>query len=509
MIPINRLPLEILGQIFCLAIFSGNQKDRRLKFLYSVCQRWRYTVLVTGTLWTDVSINMNSDLELERVSTYFSRSKAAPLSLTLHHASYYSHTMRIWMSKISKELHRIRNLTLPSSNDFELLFKIMKYPIPSLEQLNMHGSDLSSHDSHHISPSFLGSGVPNIRSLKLQGFNSWPRGFFANLTELSLCLKYRRIFMTDFLDLLQDSPRLEILYLQDTSPMELVNTPCSHSITLLHLSSLTLRNCNTISILLHLVVPESTHVDIEGPTLHPTNDLTFVLSSQSILTPLPLDYTRLHVLREVKSLAITTDCVDFGIIASNSRGSLKIWQQKRDVPTLDEVVHNSIRAISLFPPFFSIESLELHEDSPDWTWGENEAIHIDLWRGWFTQLLKLKTLKLQMGCAWRIYEALVPNDGSEGIPFPKLEELEVAFIVADTESRDDKKDILTHITNFLEYRARVGRPLRSLVVHLDVDPAECDPSDWTPRWRELVKEFKLTVVDPDMRVTMLREADDP
>lgn len=70
---VNRLPPEVL-----VKVLSFHCNDRDLISATHICERWRSTLLSVPLLWTEVAFG-----DPDRTSTYFKRSKGAPLHVSI------------------------------------------------------------------------------------------------------------------------------------------------------------------------------------------------------------------------------------------------------------------------------------------------------------------------------------------------------------------------------------------------------------------------------------------
>lgn len=98
---VRRIPLEILSEIFIMAVFGTNRRDytpsrvtypdtrERVVALGLVCRDWRRATLLTHVFWSHVAVDcplrgrLWSDLSYDKVGAWFSRQDALPRTLEI------------------------------------------------------------------------------------------------------------------------------------------------------------------------------------------------------------------------------------------------------------------------------------------------------------------------------------------------------------------------------------------------------------------------------------------
>ncbi|KAF8316392.1 hypothetical protein DL93DRAFT_2111451 [Clavulina sp. PMI_390] len=84
LIPISRLPDELLSEIFLiLSRLDPSAMTLDIPSIMSVCHRWRRVALKRGSLWSNITVK-GSRTSIELAQTYLLRSIASPISLSLH-----------------------------------------------------------------------------------------------------------------------------------------------------------------------------------------------------------------------------------------------------------------------------------------------------------------------------------------------------------------------------------------------------------------------------------------
>ncbi|KAH8091696.1 hypothetical protein BXZ70DRAFT_1011100 [Cristinia sonorae] len=132
-VPINRLPLELLVYIFSFCTpsaldYQSSKEEAAWLRITHVCHHWREVALQATHLWTNITVG--------RGATHYTRaclvrSKSAPLHIYVHNAMEWTWTSEI-LEEISGELSRAEDLVLgivPPS------FRAALSTLPSLPRL--------------------------------------------------------------------------------------------------------------------------------------------------------------------------------------------------------------------------------------------------------------------------------------------------------------------------------------------------------------------------------------
>ncbi|GJE90049.1 hypothetical protein PsYK624_061720 [Phanerochaete sordida] len=152
LVPINRLPLEILAEIFyeVVGLHESTTRPSRTLSYYPmgcgtprwlvvtfVCRAWRSLALGTSRLWSHMLFNENA----ERIELFLARSSTAPLMVTVWHAEGVTVVKTLF-----GVMHRVQELKLSET---------MLRAVPMLAEDRPHGSD-----SHALRTLTVGSTVP-------------------------------------------------------------------------------------------------------------------------------------------------------------------------------------------------------------------------------------------------------------------------------------------------------------------------------------------------------------
>lgn len=285
---VDDLPPEILSTFFVLAKRLATQGERRssvarvtaevkaLIELSRVCKRWRQVILGDGTLWTDVPADAAKPCCQNLLRTVLQRSKQSTISVTasLILSATNQATVTGAMGAIADSSNRIEDFTLDI--DSTLPLEGCSSPAPALRKLRINNRGPCAH----LTMMFSGH-IPQLESLTLSGFTGCPVGFLGNLKHLALKLPLTHppILTTAIVTLLEAAPKIESLSLvsfisviDDSSP--------SRKAVLPQLQSAFLRNCDTVSILPRIIIPEEVELHISVD--HRTFEILGV-------TPLPTD----------------------------------------------------------------------------------------------------------------------------------------------------------------------------------------------------------------------------
>ncbi|KAI6108582.1 hypothetical protein EDD16DRAFT_69060 [Pisolithus croceorrhizus] len=213
--PINRLPNELLAQIFLLI------SDER-ESLATVSRRWRVVIMETPTIWSEICLShyySRPDL----LKLHLDRSRQAPLTISLH----YNQTE---LEVVLPHVNRIHTLRIFGSAS-DVFDEFASLAFPSLENLLV---DLESNSIDRLLSIYSRS--PALKCLELAGLDGPPlvSGLTAGLLGNSPPHCPSRIFpaesltmlsllgFTDSWNFLPDSihfPILESLTFQINDPM--------------------------------------------------------------------------------------------------------------------------------------------------------------------------------------------------------------------------------------------------------------------------------------------------
>jgi hypothetical protein len=221
-----------------------------------VCKRWREVAIETPALWSeiDVETGIHATPSYRKASTYLSRTKEYPLSISIDvndwdpdDDSAYSFQSDHQSQASSTQLQRIMALLLPhtrrwqnfklSAEDYSHFHTVLSLlcdapPASLLESLELHNFDEELRDGPHFFPDpshktpfvIFDNDAPKLRLVSLCGVHiDWQKTtFLKNLhsLELSYVSQDIRPSFDDFFTILRSSLQLRFLDLCMAGPCE-------------------------------------------------------------------------------------------------------------------------------------------------------------------------------------------------------------------------------------------------------------------------------------------------
>ncbi|KAL0569044.1 hypothetical protein V5O48_012929 [Marasmius crinis-equi] len=272
--PIHRLPPEILTKIFAIncvgarLAFAGGIGMPDVFSISQVCRRWREILLFTPSFWSDFQMyypeNKGQQAGIARMTRLFlERSKNVPLTLmflvpweTPWRAEKPDH-----LSLLVESAERWKNVDMIVEDFFHPFFRLLserRLGLCSLQSLELKcGID---GPKFLIVPLNVFERCASLVSVRLNDLSSEWRSLrlpWKQLTRLQVC----RINSLDLIPLLGECPRLRDLTLEacslsDTPGGRTTSWATSTMITLPHLETLSMPDCDHIPDLLgHLTLP--------------------------------------------------------------------------------------------------------------------------------------------------------------------------------------------------------------------------------------------------------------
>jgi len=272
LVPISRLPPEILSLIFSLLSFSAahNKSDRHVSSLLRlthVCRLWRDTALNRPHLWSHINF---TKLTRVGITEMLARAKMAPLHLEAR-IDYKNKTqLDFFEQQLEAHISHTRQLSL--SEQFQTVLERFISSAPAMEFLSL--ADLYSSHSHrpiHVIPAtFLNNTASKLAGLELCRCNiSWKSPLLKGLRSLEIWdpSKKARPPLEDWLDALDEMPQLEALILHNASPIcstAIISEP-QRTITLPSLTQfeITAYVLDCVLALAHLVLPALTSLRVD------------------------------------------------------------------------------------------------------------------------------------------------------------------------------------------------------------------------------------------------------
>ncbi|KAH9935078.1 hypothetical protein B0H21DRAFT_894338 [Amylocystis lapponica] len=236
--PINRLPNELLVDIFSHDRDRGKVPSMAWIRLTHVCRYWREIALMTPTLWSKIYLAEDSDPESEGINpillhTCLLRSVPSKVDIVVLKAA--DEDASAILKDLRQHADRIRLLRIRFGAVSELL-PFLSFPMPFLEELYLspkHEYEKGSRDEDPYAAeedryedyvlNLLPGQVPRLRSLTLKGgvAISWDPEVLSSLVHLDVSGILERknaLVMDDLLDLLDACHNLESLVMDGCLP---------------------------------------------------------------------------------------------------------------------------------------------------------------------------------------------------------------------------------------------------------------------------------------------------
>ena len=233
--PINRLPREVLTNVFALCPRGISHGDGEQQLAYwpfkieidvgdlhkltKVCRYWRDLAIATPTLWTTVGTSDDPRQPSFRRSIYLPSNR--PPALIVHVDRHWHHTQNMLDFVLKnasniREFHAWEMASIPDVSSF-----LQQFNASALEHCTLRGEvqrrviRLSSKTTPRVLP-FFSDGGARLRSLCLADPPILPENEFPALTLLLLSASSEsRITMGDLFKFLARCPRLEEAYVYD------------------------------------------------------------------------------------------------------------------------------------------------------------------------------------------------------------------------------------------------------------------------------------------------------
>jgi hypothetical protein len=463
--PIARLPNELLCRVFDFAIVNGPaSRQCVLLHITRICHRWRSTAIQNATFWANIFIKTENPSSVDQALAFLTRSQGASLELRLENPILYPRAYPYLvqlMGQLSQNATRIKRCSISCDQALPLL-KMMQFPTPNLEVL-----ELKPHSKSTPSialPSLFGDHFPRLKALELIGYIAWPSSRFKNLTELSLCsVPWNPQDITHLLDLLQDSPGLVALKLEDVWPdQDRPVTP--RSIPLFSLRLLLIKRCRSPLILSHLLLPPQVQSDISGCYLCDDRD-DAVYETATIFSVLP---NKSSPFEGAEGLKIRFVDDNLTLVWSNAHGDITIDQDLGNLPSYD-VLLRSLRKIASRSIFQAIRSLDLFLELHG-AWADEVGLPTIEWGDFFDRLTQLKHLTIHLEKTQDLLEDLSRNGLNDTVRCPLLESVSIDAGPAHLEDGENHLTVLDLISEFAQARVSAGCKLCKLTVlwYLDV-----------------------------------------
>ena len=218
--PISRLPPETLAAIFSFLSPSTNKEAFHLKWICvsHVSRQWRETALNYPRLWSHIKLSKPVPAAIAEI---LSRAKMAPLDLEVDFSRWKGEQINAFERQLNAHISHTRHLKvsghLPS-------FKQLVSSAPTLESLFLSNRVglFDDSDPATIPNNLFNCTTPSLTSLELELCNiSWKSPLLKGLQTLNIFCpsEEARPKLEDWLDALNEMPKLAILSLHDASPV--------------------------------------------------------------------------------------------------------------------------------------------------------------------------------------------------------------------------------------------------------------------------------------------------
>ncbi|KAG8952487.1 hypothetical protein FRC04_004547 [Tulasnella sp. 424] len=206
MLPINKLPAELLASIISISVHSQTWSITALWNLASICSRWWHIIITTPSLWTTARMFKQPQLTLRK-------SKGLPTTVRVQDWHHSEGEMKQFMEIVGPQSHRWQFVFIQTPFT-DLLSSHLGRPLRQLE-----GLSLGYHGGWGGSSKLLTLGaIPKLRHLRLTRITlNWRM-----LTQISLeTLSLRNLFqahapkLRELYQILASSPQLTSLTLSE------------------------------------------------------------------------------------------------------------------------------------------------------------------------------------------------------------------------------------------------------------------------------------------------------
>jgi hypothetical protein len=434
LVPVNRLPVEVLQQIpswlpYTFQIFSASH----------VCRYWRASLLSYSELWS--SLNCRS---VGATRALIERSGVAPLDIVIspgYSPDAFCYTIPHVRRWGSLQVRALRNeigpvltaLTGPGS-------------APKLRDLTiipMIGYD-SEGGTITLKGKILGGVLPSLQRIYLCSLKiNFQKLTAPNLTHLFLAsTRPEFIDMTALLGFLERSPLIEDLELRYPGPTLPDLAHLDHFIPLHRLSRIALWDRGAMY-LHHLTLPRGVECELNFLFTDLSATAGFI---EEMFGMLP---ERLHQIYEAESMSIVPDYHRGAVRFLGPSGNVEI------IPTFFHGERTPITRFIVYPPSVLKNVKELFVCSRDGTipgWGSADV------RKHLKQMTSLKSLTVMQCNATSFIRALLPT--GDKVPCPTLKNLTIHLAHSETSCVPDFRSMV-------ERRGSHGHKFEKMVLIFD------------------------------------------
>jgi len=350
MTTIHDFPIELLIEIFQMVQGRGAQPRPSTSFscyrarlhssilLSLVCKSWREVTLGCGTLWSSIPVDTSHVNCLESGSTMIKRSNGAELELSVHIGTDAGTPDRTrgFTDALVANNSRIRSLYINSNSCHAVVNGVRP---------------LEATDNIIAAINFILT-IPYPTS---QRTSNLLRGLRA--LSLSLPPSNVAVNISGLLEIIRASTELEFLHFVSLHSI-CEGCPSTHAIHIPKLRRLSLRACDSATILSHITTPRASTIDVVMPN---SPKVRRQLGGSHILTALP---------RSLTDIRIPEGTVKLILIEDETRGEFRLGLaplHSKMVPLvvtnghrpLERFILRSLGAIAADPYFGAIQSFTL------------------------------------------------------------------------------------------------------------------------------------------------------
>lgn len=488
---LNSIPDETLSTIIRLVVFDtaySHAFHKVVNEMSHVCKRWRAVAVTDARLWSDLKIEGFRPTPPDALAVYLTRSKRAPLSVSLDITPFVQARMPECTQTLNTHGPRIHILHVhipPRTSELPAVLTELK--APNVEDLTIACSSVDMGST--LPPCLLGGSLDKVRHISISYFTSWPQGMFSNLFTLDLTEQDPRNKMSLdlFLDMLDASPLLERLHVNQHGPYGIA--PRSRVSILPHLSSLELWHCETRSILDHIKIQPSAEVEIHNSIFHIHGSNMDSSSFMDFFQILPNDLSQLGLWEPGESQAFELLFEGGETFRLNIRDPTNREHGLQMYEFLDENLMGlnskepemlsallfSLQVQNTYP---SISSLDIKFDYPLDV--HLESIRMEQWSSGLGKFRNLERLVLHECVPANLTAVL------QSMVLPRLESLEIRSYAPQSASAT-VLGLMSRITELVEHRNQAGGPIRELHVSL-----WCEETD---QFCELPAEVEARMLD--------------
>jgi len=441
-----------------------------------VCKRWRLVILADLILWSNIdiqSVEGNLQSPVKRAIAYAIRSHPVPMSVSVSNCTQNPSAVMYLAYFIDNTSQRIRELKVylrmagGPSNEFNQL----QAPMPNLEVLELGCSPYGGVPVGLALPQLFSHNYPRLKHVSIQHFTSIPPRAFTDLVTLVLSHSNGRVMLNDFLALVADSPRLEVLWLKRYLVTQPANSHTPTSVSLPRLSSITLENCDSHLILSVLRLPDTATLRIMYAMYHlgrrPRNALSDAF---------PLNSTIVGSLNKIRTLSYGVDDTTAVLFLKDPEGNKLVHaEQGHNLPDLGPLPFARQHAVWLKTSFHDLFALEQAVD----LLGNLTTLELDLrglpnhdmggsrlsfWLAFFESSSRLEVLRASYTYLPTMLDGLNPsNNAARKVLCPSLRTLQLDI---RTGVFDLKSDWLLQVIDTTRWRGKCGIPFRDVSVYL-------------------------------------------